>query len=49
MHPKAMDNPPATAAPTAQDGIIRRGSEAANEMAPSVINYSPIIKFTIPD
>ena len=44
----AMDNAPATADPTIQDGITRSGSDAANGIAPSVIKESPMIKFVGP-
>ena len=46
--PNAMDNAPATAEPAMQDGSTRIGSAAANGIAPSVINASPIIKFVGP-
>jgi hypothetical protein len=42
-HPNAIETAPATAEPTIDGGIMRRGSDAANGIAPSVINDSPII------
>ena len=45
----AMDNAPAKAEPTMQDGSTRSGSDAANGIAPSVIKASPMIKLVGPD
>ena len=40
--------PPATAAPTINDGIARAGSDAPNGIDPSVMNESPITMFVKP-
>ena len=44
----AMEIAPATADPTIQEGSTRRGSDAANGIAPSVINARPMIKLVGP-
>ena len=44
----AMEIAPATADPMIQDGSTRRGSDAANGIAPYVINARPMIKLVGP-
>ena len=41
--PNIIESPPAIAAPIIEAGITFTGSDAANGIAPSVINYNPII------
>ncbi len=45
VHPKRADNNPATPAPAIVHGITCSGSDAANGIAPSVINEHPITIF----
>lgn len=45
MQLKNIDKAPATAEPATHAGKICNGSEAANGIAPSVINDNPIITF----
>ena len=48
VHPNNIDIPPAIAEPMIQDGSTCSGSDAANGIAPSVINARPMIKFVGP-
>ena len=48
VHPKAIDKAPPKAEPIMHAGNTRSGSEAANGIAPSVINERPITKFVGP-
>ena len=43
VQPNSMESAPATAEPTTQEGITRRGSDAAKGMTPSVMKEKPMI------
>ena len=49
VHPNTMESAPAAAEPTIHAGNTCTGSDAANGIAPSVINASPMTKFVGPD